>query len=242
MASIEDISRKLDQVVLKQKEYECKFYSDEPDTASNLCVAGKDIQTLEQEKNLQELSEMILQLKAAVDDLIKKQKKQDQHLDDLEQYGRSNCIILHGNPKSVAKMSNFDMECYVIETLNKRLDLPYELTEFDIDICHPLPSKKDKQPIIIKFVRRTIRNLIFSRKKMFKQTRGPNLSITESLTKRRLRLVEEARKVFQFNHVWTTKGIVHCSFKGKIHKIFDSSDIAKIRFADDSHSDSVSSH
>ena len=102
----------------------------------------------------------------------------------------------------------------------------------DIDICHALPSKKSKKPIIIKFVRRTIRNQVFARKKNLKST-DPNvkLLITESLTKRRLRLVEEARKVFQFRNMWTPNGTVYCSFKKHKHVIDDFSDIEKIRFS-----------
>ena len=38
-------------------------------------------------------------------------------------------------------------------------------------------------------------------------------SITESLTKRRLRLVEDARKIYGFKNVWTLKGDVFASLK-----------------------------
>ena len=56
------------------------------------------------------------------------------------------------------------------------------------------------------------------------------LSITESLTKRRLRLVEEAKKVFQLRNVWTLNDTVYCSLKKHKHVIDDFSDIEKIRF------------
>ena len=57
------------------------------------------------------------------------------------------------------------------------------------------------------------------------------LSITESLTKRRLRLVENARKIFRFKNVWTLKGDVCCFFKNKRHYTNDFGDIKQVRFS-----------
>ena len=71
--------------------------------------------------------------------------------------------------------------------------------------------------------------MIFANKKNFKVTKGPKLSMTESLTKRRLKIVEEALKYFNFKNVWTQKGNVYCSFKGKKHAIHHLLDIHKIK-------------
>ena len=57
------------------------------------------------------------------------------------------------------------------------------------------------------------------------------LSITESLTKRRLRLVEDASKIFGFKNVWTLKGDVFCFFKNKRHYLDDFGDIERVRFS-----------
>ena len=65
-------------------------------------------------------------------------EKQEQYLDDLEQYGRSNCLILHENNID-HRLSSMDVEKYVLNTLNTRLDLCTSVSDFDIDICHPLP-------------------------------------------------------------------------------------------------------
>ena len=153
-------------------------------------------------------------------------EKQEQYLDDLEQYGRSNCLILHGNNID-HRISSMDVEKYVLNIFN----LPTSAGDSDIDICHPLPSKTNKKPIIIKFVCRPIRNMIYSHKKNLKTSNEPKLSITESLTKKRLKIVEEARKVFGFGNVWSMKGIVYCSFKDKKQAIIKLSDISKIRFS-----------
>ena len=71
--------------------------------------------------------------------------------------------------------------------------------------------------------------MIFANKKKFKLNKGPKLSMTESLTKRRLKIVEETRKYFDFENFWTQKGNVYCSFKGKKHAIHHLSNIHKIR-------------
>ena len=67
--------------------------------------------------------------------------------------------------------------------------------------------------------------MIYSHKNL-KTLNGP-----KSLTKKRLKIVEEARKVFGFGNVWSMKGIVYCSFKGKKRAIIKLSDISKIRFS-----------
>ena len=70
---------------------------------------------------------------------------------------------------------------YVLNILNTRLDLPTSISDSDIDLCHPLPLKTNKKPItrIIKFVRRSIRNMVYSHKKNLKTLNKPKLSITE---------------------------------------------------------------
>ena len=175
------------------------------------------------------LSTIIDSIKVEVGQLAEMVEKQEQYLDDLEQYERSNCFILHGNNID-HRISSIDVEKYVLNILNTRLNLPTSFSDSDIDICHPLSSKTNKKPIIIKFVRRSIRNMIYSHKKNLKTSNGPKLSITESLTKKRLKIVEEARKVFGFGNVWSMKGIVYYSFKDKKQAIIKLSDISKIRF------------
>ena len=79
-------------------------------------------------------------------------------------------------------------------------------------------------------MRRSLRNLVFNHKKDLKHIDGPKLAITESLTERRLVLVNKARKVFSFQNVWTGKGEVYVKLRGKKYQLFDFSDIEYIRF------------
>ena len=175
---------------------------------------------------------MVHDLKINVDKLCRAVYQQELHLESLQQYSRSNCLILHGCDADFKKMSNEQVEDYVLNVLNKNLSLPCEINEYEIDICYPVPTNKKKNPIIIKFVRRSIRNLVFNHKKNLKHMRGHRLAITESLTKRRLKLVDEARKVFRFENVWTMKSEVFVKFKGQKYHVNDFPDIERIRFPD----------
>ena len=223
------VMKLLNKVRKRQDKYEKDYFKKDHDTASCNCFAGEK-EKMEQHQELMKLSTIIDSIKVEVGQLAEMVEKQEQYLDDLEQYGRSNCLILHGNNID-HRISSMDVEKYVLNILNTRLNLPTSVSDSDIDICHPLPSKTNKKPIIIKFIRRSIRNMIYSHKKNLKTLNGPKLSITKSLTRKRLKIVEEARKVFGFGNVWSMKGIVYCSFKDKKQAIIKLSDISKIRFS-----------
>lgn len=226
----------LKEVSEKQSEYE-KMYiaikANEDQIAAPESTIVGDVSA--QGMHLQDISNIIANIKVSVEELQDRMYIVERKTDELEQYSRSNCLILHGSklPSSVPNQQvGLDVcEKHVLETLNSNMSLPTALNSSDIDICHPLPSKKNKNPIIIKFVRRTVRNMVFNHKKDFKATNvsSNTLSITESLTKRRLRLLESARKVFQFQNVWTLNGSIFCKFNGRKHFIDDFGDIQKIR-------------
>ena len=124
-------------------------------------------------------------------------------------------------------MTDRQVENYVLDVINNHLDLPCEIDKYELDICHPLPSFTKKNPIIIKFVRRSIRNLFFFVIENLKLSKGPKLSITESLTKRRLKLLHGARSVIKFKNVWTTKCEVFVNFRRKKYYILDFPNILK---------------
>ena len=79
-----------------------------------------------------------------------------------------------------------------------------EITIHGIDRTHRLGKRKldnnVPRPIIIKFTRYNIRNRIFKTKKKLK---GKTVSITESLTKRRVVELKKAREMYGFNNVWS---------------------------------------
>ena len=137
--------KKLDLVTKKQDKYEVLLLKNEQDTAST-SFTGKTTRSDQQEK-LVELSALIDSFKDEIGRLSKAMEKQEQDLNDLEQYGQSNCLILRGNNLNY-RLSNRETEKYVIFTLNSRLDLPSTISEKNIDIYHPLPSKSSKKKLL----------------------------------------------------------------------------------------------
>ena len=80
-----------------------------------------------------------------------------------------------------------------------------------------------------------MKNVILYQKKdlkVYNDSTSNKLSIAESLTKRRLQLLDTAKNAFQFTNVCTTNRNVVCKFKGTKHYINDFSDIKKIRFSE----------
>ena len=156
---LDKATKLLNKITERQDKYEKDYLKKDHDTASCNCFVGEK-ENIEQHYELMKLSTIIDSIKVEVGQLAEMVEKQEQYLDDLEQYGRFNCLILHGNNID-HKISSMDVEKYVLNILNTRLDLPTSVSDSDVDICHPLPSKTNKKPIIIKFVCRSIRNMVF---------------------------------------------------------------------------------
>ena len=118
-----------------------------------------------------------------------------------------------------------EIENFVCNTLNENLQLDSPLQANDLDIAHPLPSKKGT-PVIVKFIRRTQKNEVYRKKRLLK---GTKMIITESLTKRRLQLLEKARLEFKQCPVWSWKGEIFVFHNNKKKVIDDFIDITKIK-------------
>ena len=89
--------------------------------------------------------------------------------------------------------------------LNDKLPLNQELE--DIDAAHRLPpNKKNKYPIIVKFLRRSIRNEIYAEKSNFG---GTGIAVTKFLTKR-MQILNYAHKCFGFKNVWSNQEKIFC--------------------------------
>ena len=67
-------------------------------------------------------------------------EKLEINVDDLEQYSRRNCVIMHGfKTESLANLNKYDeFEEKIITTLNNSVNL----NSNDIDITHQLPTSK----------------------------------------------------------------------------------------------------
>ena len=231
MEELAKVLKKLDEISTQQDGFQAQFLNSRVDNTVVTNSVADEISL--QAKQLDQLRGMIADVRAYVTEIADRLYEQELITDDLAQYSRANCLILHGCKDLPAQeATEQDFENYVLDKLNSKIKLPKALESNDIDICHVLPSTKGKNPIIIKFVRRSIRNQIFARKSNLKadENNTEKLSITEALTKRRLRLVEEAKRVFGFENVWTFKGRVYCKFQGRRNALKDFIDIQKIRF------------
>ena len=237
---VKNLEMALDRVTQQQEEFQQMFDAKAASLADmGLGQAGHSSATagdLAFQRNfLQGLSEQISKIKKQVTKIAEQVYSNELRIDKMEQYSRSNCLILHGCTDAPDGKDNLTFENHVVERLSNKLDLDIKIQNSDIDICHNLPSKKHKNPTIIKFVRRTVRDRVFSNKKKLNSNGigDQKLSLTECLTKRRLKLLEETRRVFGFKNCWSFKGDVYCFFNAKRHKIEDYPDIQKIRFPSD---------
>ena len=118
-------------------------------------------------------------------------------LNNLDQHSRLLNLLIHGltgiptgeNSKGVVFSE------WVARQINRLLpDLAETITAQHISVAHPLPTRSSsaKSCIIVRFVRRDIRNLLFYRKRDLK---GSGVSFSEHLTTANLELYNEARKL-----------------------------------------------
>ena len=132
-------------------------------------------------------------------------------IETAEQYSRRNCALLHG----VKEVQGESTDALVVETIKEHLAISLDL-DIDLDRSHRLgaPRKDGKpRPIIVKFARYNTRAAVLRAKKLFK---GTSFLLTESLTKRRMEVLTEARKQLGSRNVWTSDGEIFTKKDGKI--------------------------
>ena len=82
-----------------------------------------------------------------------------------------------------------------------------DLTPSDLDRTHCIGRRKAPsnklRAVVVKFVSYNTKKRIFLNKKRLK---GTQVSITESLTAKRIGILKEAREKHQFRNVWTADG------------------------------------
>ena len=94
------------------------------------------------------------------------------------------------------------MDSLVLKTINKKLDV--DIVENEIDRSHRIGRKNDGQrprPIVVTSTRYNTRKRVFASKRKLKRT---SVSITESLTVKRMKQLNKAREEHGFTNIWTT--------------------------------------
>ena len=146
------------------------------------------------------------------DELQAKNSELELRIDELEQYSRRNCLVLHGIVESQYAKENTDD--LVLEIVRKKLDL--EISATDLDRSHRIgrgrntsyaeaasEKRKKPRPIIVKFVSYKVRAEVFRRKRKLK---GSGVRITESLTKKRMELYNSVLNDSNVKTAWTLDG------------------------------------
>ena len=163
------------------------------------------------------------------------QQKNDQlsvKIDELEQYSRRNCLILHGLPESSG-----DIVEACITTINHAIPQA-ALARKDVDRAHRLGRQTPKhgtpdssglptkpRATTLKFCSYASRETIFRSKRLFK---GSGFSITESLTTNRM-APKSAQNHPKVKNAWTLDGRLSCLLQtGKKIIITCPSDLAKL--------------
>nr|CAI5860974.1 unnamed protein product [Callosobruchus analis] len=128
----------------------------------------------------------------------------EQRIDTVDAELRKNKMLMHGIPESETE----SIETVVRQTLSTMKVNSIDISDNCIQECHrfglPKPgASKKPRPIIINFNSYHHKQAIWNAKKNLKNT---NVMITEFLTKNRLIMYNEAKKVFGNQKCWTTNG------------------------------------
>ena len=153
-----------------------------------------------------------------------------QRLNRLEQYGRLYNLLIHDLMGVPYKLKGFAFSKYVVRLLNNLFGkhLLYPITIHDIDKSHPLYRKANgKYVIIVRFVRRDVRDALFYKKHILART-NTGVSITENLTKDNMKLLKSAEDSFGQKSVLTDQGKIFALLHGKKRRIFDESSIKSL--------------
>lgn len=166
------------------------------------------------------LHDKVSSLEGSINKTEKSCNKLEDQIELQEQYSRSNNLRIFG----IKEAADEDIEKVVTKFCQEKLDI--KITALDIDICHRLQSKKDSpKPILVKFVRRSVKNRIFAVKKRLK---GTNITIREDLTMKRLSIVKTLSTKYQSKNVFTTNGNIFVKIDNSIRKIRYLSDYYKL--------------
>ena len=165
-------------------------------------IANRVVETLREshEFDLAVRDKQIGELQKELDEIKHQQ-------DEMEQYSRRNCLIVHG----IAEKEGENTDELVRKMCKERLDIDVDVG--DLDRTHRLGSHKGKpkpkpRGIIVKFTNYSARNLVYQGRRTLRDQSGPQVYIQESLTKARTDLFWEVKTKLKndIKSVWTQDG------------------------------------
>lgn len=211
--TIKTITARCDEIE-KSQEFQSKQYEEilkkHTDTTSLLQEAKKEIKRLQDVTTSQEQQ---------ISQLTDQQYNHAQEIDEILQYSRRDCIEIVGIPKAQDEDPKEILKevCSIIGV---------NIKDEEISTIHRLPdSKKQKDRLIAKFVRRETKDKVYqSRRKLVGKTtnhlpsfqshssRPSKIFINESLTKARKALfskIYEFKKDNNYKFLWTNNGKIY---------------------------------
>ena len=203
-----DTSEQHDNFNSRLVELELKYDILKKDSYTNTCEIErvKNIIHPVIEANTNDYTEKIMSLDKQILEMQK-------HLHGIEQYLRVNNVEIVGLPDATENESNEDV---ILKALNTLRDIDYDITSSDIDISHPIPSRRSdgKKVSICRFVSRKLKSDILAAKKKEKvfKYNDNDVYINEHLSPEHRRLFGEAsskKKELHYKYIWTNNGITY---------------------------------
>ena len=143
-----------------------------------------------------------------------------ERIEELDQYGRKNILLLH---KLLFPTDKYDLDLieWVVEELNKMFpDLKYPVQVSHIDDAHPLRTRSGEKVFIVKFGPRWMKNEIYKRRAQLKTSAYKHISITEQLTKHTQSLLDQTRTVVgQDVKVFTNNCVISTKFLNRKYRV-----------------------
>ncbi|CAG9815500.1 unnamed protein product [Phaedon cochleariae] len=125
-------------------------------------------------------------------------------MNNIEMQRNNQFLIIHG-----FKEDNDHILDGLLNLFNTKLGI--DINKFDISHVFRMGKNTAKtRPVAVKFVRRWMRDLVFSNKKKFK---GSSIVVTEMLTTDNMKIFQKARSHFK-NAAWTFNGLTYVEYGG----------------------------
>lgn len=187
--------------LLNDLKLDTAFITEVSDKVSSIIMNNDTFRQIVCDSLSLEVNENMQKLEKEIEDEKVKTSTLESQLEELAQYSRRNCIVLHGLPLQT-KETKEDTDQLVIDTIKNKMGIRF--SKHDLDRSHRLPTPK--QPIIVKFLSHNLKSLVYNSKKKLK---GSNLLVTEALTPKRrdcLSKLASLRKEKKILSYWTMDG------------------------------------
>ena len=185
-----------------------KVQIQKPDSSNSSLSLADEIAELKKEIIASNAS--IIELQDGCSKSAAKLSDHEERLHHHDQYSRLNSLFIKGLLDIPSKTYGLEFSKYVLKKLQEILpSIADKIKIDDIDASHPMSSDRDnKSCVIVKFVRRDIRNLVFFQKRELKKL-PYKVVIVEHLTGRNLWYLKEARSIVGFHNVWSSQCVVY---------------------------------